>query len=471
MDEAEIARLAALDHAHVWHPFTPMRQWREAEPLIIVGGEAEFLIDARGNRYIDGVSSLWCNVHGHRVAEIDSAVRGQLDRIAHTSALGLTNVPAIELAAALVRIAPGGKLTKVFYSDSGATATEVAFKMAMGYWFHTGSPRRTIFIALDGAYHGDTVGAMSIGYSELFHRPFRPMTFHTEFVPPDDLEALDAKLEQLGDRVAGVVIEPLVQGAAGMIVQSPGYLRGISELVKKHGTLLIADEVATGFGRTGRMFACEHEAVAPDLLCLGKGLTGGYLPLAATLATDRIAAAFEGELHEHKTLFHGHTFTANPLACAAALASLKLFETRNTLAEVQRKSWLLAQLLAAAKSIPAVADVRQCGLMAAVELRPVSPSVPTPNPQPPTLLSGSTGGDFGETATPAAHRPAHDACLAARAHGVIVRPLGNSIILVPPLCITDENLRRLVTVVVEEIRKGSPQMNTDEHRGRREERV
>ncbi len=484
MREDEIQRLVGLDRDHVWHPFTPMRQWRDAEPLIIEAGEAEMLIDARGDRYIDGVSSLWCNVHGHRVPEIDAAIREQLDRVAHTTLLGLVNVPATQLAAELVRLAPSPRLTKVFYSDSGATATEVAFKMAVGYWFHTGQPRRTTFVALEGAYHGDTTGAMSIGYSELFHRPFKSMVFHTEFVPAPDvrgaflhsrsrkaagcalddvetcntardtaLAALDRKLADLGDTVAAIVIEPLVQGASGMIVQPPGYLRGVADLARKHGTLLIADEVATGFGRTGRMFACEHEAVHPDLLCLGKGLTGGYLPLAATLATQTIAAAFEGELHEHRTLYHGHTFTGNPLATAAALASIKLFETRNTLIETNRKAVMLAERLSPLRENPNVADVRQCGLMLGIELRLPQPL--TPNPQP-LSSGGATSGDFGETAAaqPAsAPRPAFDLCMACRADGLIIRPLGNTIVLMPPLCITDANLRRLAEIVVQRIQQ------------------
>jgi adenosylmethionine-8-amino-7-oxononanoate aminotransferase len=343
MSQDRNQRLVALDHAHVWHPFTPMRQWRESDPIIIEAGDGDELIDTRGNRYIDGVSSLWCNVHGHRVPAVDEAIKAQLDRIAHSTMLGLANVPATELAARLCAIAPG-ELNKVFYSDAGATATEVAFKMAMGYWYHTGKPQRDTFVALEGAYHGDTTGAMSIGYSDVFHRPFKSMVFRTEFVSPPATDAanglteLDEKLSALEDRIAAIVVEPLVQGAAGMVMQPPGYLAGVAELCRKHETLLIADEVATGFGRTGRMFACEHEQVAPDIMCLGKGITGGYMPLAATLCTDPVAAAFEGELHEMKTLYHGHTYTGNPLACAAALASLDIFEATDLIKQVNRKA-------------------------------------------------------------------------------------------------------------------------------------
>jgi len=434
MDRETYQHLAKLDHAHVWHPFTPMRQWRQSDPIIIEAGEDEFLIDAAGNRYIDGVSSLWCNIHGHRVQAIDEAIRRQLDQIAHSTMLGLANVPATELAAKLCELTPG-KLNKVFYSDAGATATEVAFKMAVGYWYHTGQPQRHTFIGLEGAYHGDTTGAMSIGYSDLFHRPFKPMTFETAFVPPDDLDALEAKLTELGDRCAGVVIEPLVQGAAGMIMQSPGYIGGVQSLCRKHGVLLIADEVATGFGRTGRMFACEHEDVEPDLLCLGKGLTGGYLPLAATLCTDRIAEAFEGELHEMKTLYHGHTFTGNPLGCAAALASIELFEQNDVLAGVRRKIKLLDELFEPIRQHPAVDNVRQCGLIAGIEMKTDTEHAPS---------GGTELGDFGESPSKYTRRIGYEVTERAQAHGVIIRPLGNVIIIMPPLSIREQNLRHMI---------------------------
>jgi len=461
MSEDRKQHLTALDHAHVWHPFTPMKQWRESPPLIIEAGEGDELIDIDGNRYIDGVSSLWCNVHGHRVPAIDQAVRDQLDRIAHTTMLGLANVPATELAARLCAIAPGA-LNKVFYSDAGATATEVAFKMAMGYWYHTGQPRRDTFVAIEGAYHGDTTGAMSIGYSDVFHRPFKSMTFHTEFVPPPPedaargLASLEAKLTALGDRVAAVVIEPLVQGAAGMIVQPPGYLVGVAELCRKHGTLLIADEVATGFGRTGRMFACEHENVAPDIMCLGKGITGGYMPLAATLCTDEIAAAFEGDLHEMRTLYHGHTYTGNPLACAAALASLDLFESTNLLEAINRKAARLAERLAELDDrdrFPFVHEVRQCGLMIGIELAQAA------SREPQAAAGGTALGDFGESphmVKSGSRRLGYEVCDAARAQGVIVRPLGDVVILMPPPAITDEHLERLADVVIETIGKLRP---------------
>jgi adenosylmethionine---8-amino-7-oxononanoate aminotransferase len=436
--------LAALDHAHVWHPFTPMRQWRESEPVIIERGEGEFLIDTRGHRYIDGVSSLWCNVHGHRVPPIDAAVQQQLGRIAHSTMLGLGNVPAIELAARLCSIAPG-RLNKVFYSDAGATATEVAFKMAVGYWYHSGQPERNVFIALEGAYHGDTFGAMSVGYSDVFHRPYRKLTFRTEFVPVHDVAVLDARLGEVGSSVAAVVVEPIVQGAAGIIVQKPGYLRCVSELARRHGTLLIADEVATAFGRTGRMFACEHEGVEPDILCLGKGLSGGYLPLAATLCTDEIEQAFTGELHEMKTLYHGHTFTGNPLACAAALASLDLLEKENVIAEVNRKAESLTRWLSPLADCPHVREVRQRGLMCGIEL------VAGPHGDPAAAKGGAELSDFGESTHSYLRRSGLEVCHHARGKGVIIRPLGNVIVLMPPLSIRDENLKRLAEVVIDSI--------------------
>src|SRR5687768_6533674 len=296
-------QLRALDMAHVWHPFTPMKLWAEAEPLVIVAAEGMYLIDSDGNRYLDGVSSLWCNVHGHRVPEIDAAIRAQLDKVSHTTMLGLASEPAILLAERLMKIVPKG-LTKVFYSDAGATATEIAFKLAAQYWFNVGRPEKNEFVGFADAYHGDTVGAMSVGRVPAFHRPYFPMLFKVHFAPtpyayrsPEQdagrvrtrcLAELEQILSDHGGRIAAICIEPVVQGAGGMIVQPPGFLKSVHDLADRYEVLLIADEVATGFGRTGRMFACEHEGVSPDLMCVGKGITGGYLPLAATFATRRI---------------------------------------------------------------------------------------------------------------------------------------------------------------------------------------
>lgn len=457
-------RLADLDHAHVWHPFTPMKQWRQQNPLIIDRGEGSYLIDTDGNRYIDGVSSLWCNVHGHRVPGIDKAVREQLDKVAHSTLLGLASPPSIELAAALAARTPG-QLNKTFYSDAGATAVEVAFKMAVGYWFHKGKTDKNRFIGIAGAYHGDTTGSMSVGYSELFHRPFVSMVFDVDWFPcPDACRANiqspgpgdsgrwvseDAaigeqlnnhclgELEQLliekGDTVAAVVVEPVMQGAAGMICQPPGFLRGVADLAKKYDTLLIADEVATGFGRTGTMFACEHEAVEPDIMCLAKGITGGYLPLAATVVTDEIEAAFCGEYADRRTLYHGHTYTGNPLACAASLASLQLFDENNLLDHIAASADLIRKGLEPLRESRHVMDIRQRGLMTGIELCDDRFAEGGPKPF-----------DF-------AARTGAAICAACLPKGVIIRPLGDVLILMPIPAMPHDVLQTMVDTVVETI--------------------
>src|SRR5688572_22545736 len=381
-------QLRALDKQFVWHPFTPMSLWLDSQPLVITGGEGFYLIDSDGNRCLDGVSSLWCNVHGHRVPEIDDAVRAQLDKVAHSTLLGLANEPSILLAERLMKIVPAN-LKKVFYSDAGATATEIAFKLAAQYWFNAGRPEKNEFVGFSEAYHGDTVGAMSVGRTAAFHRPYFPMLFKVHFAPtpfeyrfaptcdcnnetcdrlhcrPNSdvktqcLACLERLLEQHHARIAAVCIEPIVQGAAGMIVHPEGFLRGVRELCTKYDVLMIADEVAVGFGRTGRMFACEHEGVEPDLMCVAKGLSGGYLPLAATLATQRIFDAFLGDPWEGKTFYHGHTYTGNPLACAAALASLYLFERNDLVRSVEVKSKALSEMLEDLRPLKHVGDVRQ----------------------------------------------------------------------------------------------------------------
>jgi adenosylmethionine---8-amino-7-oxononanoate aminotransferase len=412
--------LVSADRSFVWHPFTQQRGWTEEEPVIIERAEGCELIDSEGRRYIDGVSSLWCNVHGHRHPAIDAAVRAQLDRVAHSTMLGLTHPAAIELAERLVELAPPG-LTRVFYSDSGSTAAEIALKMAFQYWQQRGRGERTRFVCLENAYHGDTVGSVSVGGIDLFHSLYRPLLFDATRVPPGHLDAMDRAIA--GGEVAAVIMEPLVQGAAGMLMHPHGYLSGVRELCDRHGVLLILDEVATGFGRTGRMFACEHEGVAPDLLCLAKGLTGGYLPLAATLATEEVYEGFLGEHEEFRTFFHGHTYTGNPLACAAALATLQVFERERTLERLERKTALLGQLLEPLEAHPAVAEIRRRGFMVGIELR----------------------------GYPLELRMGHRVTLEARRRGAIVRPLGDVLVLMPPLAISEAELERLVGITAEAI--------------------
>jgi adenosylmethionine-8-amino-7-oxononanoate aminotransferase len=416
--------LVESDRRHVWHPFTQQESWEHEErPLVIDRADGTTLYDTDGNAYIDGVSSLWCNVHGHRHPAIDAAVAEQLGKVAHSTMLGLTHPAAVELAERLIALAPPG-LSRVFYSDSGSSAVEIALKIAFQWWAQRGERQRTDFICLDNAYHGDTLGAVSVGGIELFHSLYYPLLFNTWRVPAGDAAALEAQLRSHGERVAAVVLEPLVQGAAGMLMQPDGYLRRVRELCDEHRVLLICDEVATGFGRTGTMFACEQEEVSPDLLCVGKGLTGGYLPLAATLATEWIYEGFLGRTEEHRTFFHGHTYTGNPLACAAGVATLETFEREQTLERLQPKIRLLARLLEQAVApLECVAEVRRRGFMVGIELA-----------------------GFDEV-----ERAGHQVTLAARARGAIIRPLGDVVVLMPPLSISEAELRRLVAITAASI--------------------
>ncbi len=427
--------LLKADQAHVWHPFTQMQGWASDEPLVIERAEGNYLFDDLGRRYLDGVSSLWCNVHGHKKREIDDAIRAQLDRVAHTTLLGLASVPSIELAEALVRLAPAG-LTRVFYSDSGSAAVEVALKMAYQCWRQRGRPEKARFAALSEAYHGDTVGSVSLGGMELFQGTFRGLLFHAERIPtpyayrwegPGDcgeacLAAAERLFEEKGAELAALVIEPLIQGAAGMLTQPPGFLRRLWELCRAHEVLLICDEVATGFGRTGTLFAVEQEGVRPDFLCLAKGLSGGYLPLAATLTSEAVHASFLGDFASLRTFFHGHTFTGNPLACAAALASVHLFQTEGVLERLKATLAALAPKLAAVAELQHVGEVRQRGAMVGIEL----------------VRNRRT-----KEAYPLAERIGHRVCLAARKHGVLLRPLGGVVVLMPPLSLTPEEARLL----------------------------
>jgi adenosylmethionine---8-amino-7-oxononanoate aminotransferase len=430
-------QLKSWDRTLVWHAFTQMAEY---EPLILEQAQGCVLVDIEGREYLDATASLWCNIHGHRHPRIDAAIRAQLDRVAHVTSLGASNPPAIELARRLVDLAPPG-LGHVFFSDDGATAVEVAIKMALQYWRQRPDPRpeKTSYLALGDGYHGDTLGSVSVGGVERFHAMFRPLLFETlrapapdmyrtpPGVPPDRL--LDHYLGEVEEilarhhaRIAAMVIEPLVQAAAGMLVHPKGYLRGVRELTHKYGVLLVADEVAVGFGRTGRMFACEHEDVSPDFLCLAKGLTGGYLPMAATLATDEIWQAFLGDYAESKTFFHGHTYGGNPLGAAAALATLDVFNEERTLQCLPEKIARLGEHLGRFAELPHVGHVRQCGLMAGIEL----------------VRDRATKEPY-----PWAEKRGIRVCDHARGEGVLLRPLGNVIVILPPLAISLEQLDRI----------------------------
>ncbi len=440
MSPEERRRLEALDDKHVWHPFTPHAVYREEEPLLIEAGEGPYLIDAAGNRLLDGVSSIWCNVFGHRKAEIDEAIRLQLDKIAHATFLGNATVPAIKLAKVLADLTPT-PLTRVFYSDSGSTAVEVALKIALQYWQQTDKPggsKRHRFATLTNAYHGDTVGSVSLGGIDLFHARYGGLLFDTiqlpspyEYrFPPDSrgrscaqacIEDAVSQIKAAGPELAALFVEPGVQGAAGMIVQPPGYLKAICQAARDVGALVIFDEVAVGFGRSGdTLFAAEKEGFTPDVLCLAKGITGGYLPLAATMTTEEIFKAFLGPPTAGRTFFHGHTYTGNPLAAAAALATMELIQKEDFLPQIRQMESVFATEIERLGALSAVGDIRRWGLMAAVEL----------------VQDRHTKESF-----PSDQRIGMQVCRAARERGVFLRPLGDSIIFVPPLSLTDDEVR------------------------------
>jgi adenosylmethionine---8-amino-7-oxononanoate aminotransferase len=426
----------------IWHPFTQMADWLDGEPVVIERGEGNYLIDSQGRRYLDGISSMWVNLHGHDHPHIVAALHRQLDRLPHSTLLGLSSAPAVELAERLVAIAPPG-LSRVFYSDNGSTAMEIAIKIAFQYWVQRGEPRRRRFVALRGGYHGDTLGAVALGGIDVMHQRFAPLTFEALraenaycYRCPHGLEhpacnihclaSLEQILERHGAEVAGVVVEPLVQGAGGMLLLPDGWLARARALCDRHGTLLIADEVATGFGRTGKMFACEHESVSPDVMALAKSLTAGYLPLAATLTSERIFEAFLGPADAGMQLFHGHSYTGNALGCTAALANLDVFERENVLERVLARSARLAQRLAGLRELAVVGDIRQRGLMVGVEL----------------VRDRATRARFD-----AADRVGHWVCMALRRRGVILRPLGDTLVLMPPLSIAEAEIDLLVDAV------------------------
>jgi adenosylmethionine-8-amino-7-oxononanoate transaminase len=420
-----VTSLADKDHRYLWHPFTQMKDWLAEEPVIIESGEGAMFRDTKGREYIDANSSIWTNLHGHRHPAITQAIKDQLDQIAHSSFLGLSNAPAIQLAEKLVNIAPRG-LTRVFYSDDGSTAMEVAVKMALQYWQHRQQPQRTKFVAFADAYHGDTLGAVSLGGIDLFHAMFKPLLF--DVIRVKDMTQLRGVV---GEKLAAVVIEPLIRGAAGMKLWPRGLLKELRAFCTENGALLVVDEVMTGFGRTGKMFACEHEGVTPDLMAVAKGLTGGYLPLAATLTTEEIFAAFLGDYSEFKTFFHGHSYTGNQLGCAAALANLQVFEEERTLEKLQPMCERLRAGLEALRTLPHVGDVRHLGMVGAVEL---FKDVTTKEPFPLTDKMGMK------------------VCAEMRQRGVLTRPIGNTIVLMPPYCISVAQLDRVLSVLAESIR-------------------
>jgi len=459
--------LAKLDHQHVWHPFTQMRDWLKREPIVIVSGRGTRLRDAHGREYLDANSSIWTNLHGHRHPKINAAIRRQLNRVAHTSALGFANEPASRLAAQLVaaanRSSAKPKLNKVFFGDDGSTAMEVALKLAYEYARRSGLSRRPRFLSLEGAYHGDTVGAVSLGHVDLFHKTYRGLLFATDKVMapycyrcpfnrarPERADARDYrrchwecldKLEQRfeqrgrrGENYAGFVFEPLVQGAAGIIPQPTGWLRRAAEIARGHQALLLADEVMTGFGRTGggvgRWFACAAEGVQPDFMAVAKGLSGGYLPMAATLTTQRVFDAFLGEYEEFKSFFHGHSFTGNQLGAAAALASFEILRSRASMQARLRLEKTLREELRQLWSCPEVGDIRQVGLVVGVEL----------------VRDWHTREPF-----PLAARAGIRVCEAMARRGVLTRPVGNVIVLLPPYCTTSSEARKMVRALGESI--------------------
>lgn len=478
-----MSKLSRLDQRYVWHPFTQMREWRQQPPRVIVQAKGAVLRDERGREYLDANSSIWTNLHGHNHPRLNAALRRQLNQVAHISALGLANEPAALLAERLVRTVAdrtrdserrgrrlGPRLEHVFFSDDGSTALEVALKMAYEFARRSGRSRRPRFLSLEGAYHGDTVGAVSLGHIDLFHRAYGGLLFKTDTVMApycyrcpfnrakperadarsyrrcnwecvDQLERQCERQCRKGKGYAGFVFEPLIQGAAGMIAQPAGWLRRVSDLARKHGALLIADEVLTGFGRTGqgpdsmretRLLACQAEDVRPDFLCLAKGLTGGYLPMAATLTSGEVFDAFLGSYAEFKTFFHGHSYTGNPLGAALALASLDLLDSAASIRSRARLEREMAQGLANLWEVPQVGDIRQVGLVAGIEL----------------VRDWRTREAF-DLREQAGIR----VCEAMARRGVLTRPVGNVVVLMPPYCTTSEQLGRMTAELARAVRR------------------
>ncbi len=423
MSEWDTAGLAAADRQFLWHPFTSMREWcaPDHEPLILVEGHGAILRDSRGREYIDGNSSIWTNIHGHNHPAINAAIREQLERVAHTSFLGFTNPPAIELAREIVALFPKDTLTRVFYSDDGSTGVEVALRIVEQYWQLKGSKRHRI-IAFEEGYHGDTAGAASLGARALFRDG--PTAWNFPATRVASLEELDELPTREKEEVAAVIIEPLVRGAAGIKLWPTGLLKGVRDRCDRTGALLIVDEVLTGFGRTGKMFASEHEEAIPDIMVLAKALTGGYVPLAITLLNEKIFQQFKSAPSPADILFYGHSYCGNAIACAAARASLEIFQTDNVLRTLESSISLLQERLSRLQSLPAVSEIRQCGFMAGIELK---------TPARPDGTSDLTLGAR--------------VCLAARRHGLLTRPIKNTVVLMPPYCISNEQLSEAVQAI------------------------
>lgn len=440
--------LIEWDKNFIWHPFTQMKLWLNEELTIFIEGRDCFLKDIDGKWYLDGVSSLWVNIHGHRRPEIDEAVRNQLDKLAHSTLLGACNEPSIVLAKKMAdllreKLRWGEPLTKIFYSDNGSTAVEVALKIAYQYWINRGIKGKDTFVSLKEGYHGDTLGAVSVGGIELFHSVYKHILSKSIQAPAPYcyrcvldkiypqcelacLKEMEKIIEHNQQRVIAVIVEPIVQGAGGIIVWPEGYLRGLREICNKYDILLIADEVATGFGRTGKMFACEHEQVTPDIICLSKSITNGYMPLAVTAVGEKIFNAFLGEIEEKKTFYHGHSYTGNPLACSAAIANLEIFERERTIETLPSKISLIKEKLSEIAQMEYVGDVRQKGMIAGIEM------VKDKKTKKPFPYNEQIGWRIVK---------------AARKHGVWLRPLGDVIVIMPPLIISSENLERLLDVV------------------------
>jgi len=415
----ESSRLAALDHKHLWHPFTQQQEWVKQEPLIITSGKGAFLYDIHGGKYFDGNSSIWTNIHGHAHYRMIEAIAKQAATLDHTSFLGTTHPKAIMLAERLVGLFPGKQLERVFFSDNGSTAIEVALKMTLQYWQLTGHPERQRLVSFRNAYHGDTAGAASLSGKNLFSERFEMIHFPVEQI--SHISMLEKLLNP--STIAGIIIEPLIQGVAGMRLWPPGMLRELRDFCDEEGILLILDEVMTGFGRTGTMFAFEQEGVIPDFLVLAKGLTGGVLPMAVTMTQEKIYEAFLGKMHEEKTFYYGHSYTANPIACAAALASLEIFETELVLKTLASKIAHFSRSLTRLQELPHVGEIRQCGLIAGIE---IMEDARANIPYPKQAYMGAK------------------VCMAARAHGLLTRPILDTIVLMPPLCASEEEIDQAV---------------------------